>query len=185
MPRHTNPEVETRIIAAARKLWHAGGEEALSMRAIARVARTNTPAVYRRFRDRDEIVRALVTMYQAELLREVEPATSLLELVKRVLQFGLQRPREYQLMSSGVIARVSKSRPSLDLATRKVSSWFGGTPEENRNVVTTLWAMTHGLIMLRIAGSMREEEFPRAVAALHHAVEVLVENRQRLNGTGK
>src|SRR5215469_11994502 len=181
MPRQSNPEVEARIVAAARKLWHKGGEEALSMRAIARAARTNTPAVYRRFRDRDEILHALVATYQAEIFQEIEPAASVSDFVDRVLRFALQSPREYQLMSSGVAARVSKSRPNFEQAILKASFWLGGTPDENRNIVTTIWAMIHGLIMLKIAGSVREQEFPAAVAALHHAVEVLVENRQRLN----
>ena len=52
MPRQIDPEVEGRIIQAARKLWHKGGEKALSMRAVAKAAGTNTPAVYRRFRNR-------------------------------------------------------------------------------------------------------------------------------------
>ena len=180
MPRHTNPEVEGRIIAAARKLWHAGGEEALSMRAIARAARTNTPAVYRRFRDREEILRALVATYLEQLFREVEPATSVPELLDRVLQFAMNQPREYELMTSGLLARVTKARPALDLATLKAASWLGGTPDENRKLVLCVWAMMHGLIMLRISGTMQEEEFPLAVAAFHRAVQILVENRGKV-----
>ena len=182
MPRHTNPEVEGRIIAAARKLWHAGGEEALSMRAIARAARTNTPAVYRRFRDREEILRALVATYLEQLFKEVEPATSIFELLNRILEFAMRQPREYQLMTSGLLARVTKSRPALELATAKTASWLGGTPDENRKLVLCVWSMMHGLIMLRISGTMLEEEYPASVAAFHRAVEILVERRDRLHG---
>src|SRR5436309_2943122 len=49
MARHSDPELEDRILQAARKLWHDGGEEALSMRAVAKAAGTNTPAVYMRW----------------------------------------------------------------------------------------------------------------------------------------
>ena len=181
MPRHTNPEVEGRIIAAARKLWHAGGENALSMRAIARAARTNTPAVYRRFRDREEILRALVATYLEQLFREVEPATSISELLDRVLQFAMRQPREYELMTSGLLARVTKARPALELATVKAASWLGGSPEDNRKLALCVWSLMHGLIMLRISGTMREEEFPTAVDSFHKAVKILVENRARLN----
>jgi len=63
MARHSDPEVEVRILRAARDLWHEGGEAALSMRAVAKAAGTNTPAVYRRFRTREDILRALVLRY--------------------------------------------------------------------------------------------------------------------------
>ena len=182
MPRHINPDVEGRIVAAARKLWHAGGEEALSMRAIARAARTNTPAVYRRFRDREEILQALVATYLEQLFKEVEPATSVSELLNRVLHFAMRQPREYELMTSGLLARVTKSRPALELATAKTAAWLGGTSEEHRKLTLCVWSMMHGLIMLKISGTMREEEFPAAVAAFHKAVDILVEGRGKLDG---
>ena len=75
MPRHIDPELETRIMKAARKLWSKGGEKALSMRAIANIADTNTPALYRRFRNREEILRALVESYQGELQQAVSSAS--------------------------------------------------------------------------------------------------------------
>ena len=183
MPRHINPDVETRIIAAARKLWHAGGEQALSMRAIAQAARTNTPAVYRRFRDRDDILRALVASYMEQLFKEVAPATSISELLDRVLNFAVRQPREYELITSGLLARVTKERPAVDLATLKAAQWLGGTPEQNRKLVVAVWSLMHGLIMLKISGTMREEEFPAAIAAFHQSVDILVENRGRVNAS--
>jgi AcrR family transcriptional regulator len=51
MPRKPDPDVEVRILDAADKLLHRGGEKAISMRKVAKLARTNTPAVYRRFRE--------------------------------------------------------------------------------------------------------------------------------------
>ena len=64
MPRHIDPDLEGRILEAARKLWRKGGEKSLSMRTIAKLAGTNTPALYRRFRNRDDILRAMVQSYQ-------------------------------------------------------------------------------------------------------------------------
>jgi AcrR family transcriptional regulator len=181
MPRHIDAKVEGRIIAAARKLWHAGGEEALSMRAIARAAGTNTPAVYRRFRDREDILRALVASYQEQLFRELEPSRSLPELLERVLGFALGQPQEYGLMTSGLLARVTKTRPAVEMAIVKATQWLGGSVKENRSLVMAVWSMTHGLIMLRISGTMNEEDFPIARAAYYKAVEFLVENREQFS----
>ena len=50
MPRHPDPDLEERVLRAADGLWKRGGEHALTMRAVARAAGTNTPAVYRRWR---------------------------------------------------------------------------------------------------------------------------------------
>src|SRR5947199_9201632 len=106
MPRHSDPNLEGRIIGAARKLWHKGGEKALSMRAVAKAAGTNTPAVYRRFRTRDQILGALVKSYQEERIWLVEPSRSLQEVAICYLDFALRRPRESQLIMSGLLARM-------------------------------------------------------------------------------
>ena len=60
MPRRPDPDLEALILKAAQKLWRKGGEKALTMRAVAKAARTNTPSVYRRFRTREDILRALL-----------------------------------------------------------------------------------------------------------------------------
>ena len=75
MPRHADPVVEERVIHAARKLWARGGYNALSMRALAKAARTNTPAIYRRFRNKKDLLRAIVRRAQQDLFVVLEPCT--------------------------------------------------------------------------------------------------------------
>ena len=53
MPRTPDPELESRIIAAALRLLDRGGEDAITMRAVAQEAGTTTPTIYERFPDRD------------------------------------------------------------------------------------------------------------------------------------
>src|SRR5439155_11518067 len=132
MPRHVDPEVEGRILEAARKLWHKGGEKALSMRAVAKAARTNTPAVYRRFRNREGILRVMVQLYQQELLRVVEPCRSMQEVAQRYLDFALRHPREYQLIMSGLLARMTNERPNLDFLLGRCSEWLTGSKANQR-----------------------------------------------------
>jgi len=90
MPRHVDPEVEGRILEAARKLWRKGGEKSLSMRAVAKAARTNTPAVYRRFRNREEILRGVVTSYQREVSEQLKSCRSLQEMAQKYADYALQ-----------------------------------------------------------------------------------------------
>jgi len=180
MSRHIDPEVEERILQAARKLWHKGGEKALSMRAVAKAAGTNTPAVYRRFRNREEILRTLVSYYQQEFFKVLQPCHSLQEVGQAYLDFVLGRPREYLLMNSGLIGRVSKTRPNLDFVMERTSEWLGGAPGEHAPLVLALWALAHGAAMLRVSGSVQEENFPRLREAFVQAVDILVANEKKL-----
>ena len=180
MPRHIDPDLEARIVKSARKLWAKGGEKALSMRSIAALAQTNTPAVYRRFRNRDAILRALVESYQRELFEAVEPCRSLEEVAECVLNFALRHPREYELMMSGLLAKMTKSRPNLEFVVGKSAKWLGGSLEEHRVLVLTLWSLIHGTIMLTISGTLPKHDVSKAQAAFKRTVTVLVENREKL-----
>jgi AcrR family transcriptional regulator len=180
MSRHIDPEVAERILQAARKLWHKGGEKALSMRAVAKAAGTNTPAVYRRFRNREELLRALVTYYQQEFFKVLQPCRSLQEVGQAYLDFVLGRPREYLLMNSGLIGRVSKTRPNLDFVVERTSEWLGGAPGEHTPLVLALWALAHGAAMLKISGSVQEENFPTLREAFSQAIDILVANEKKL-----
>ncbi len=61
---------------AATKLWYCSGDTTLSMRALAKEARTNTPAIYRRFKDRRGVLHALFLHLQQQgyqVLRSSRP----------------------------------------------------------------------------------------------------------------
>jgi AcrR family transcriptional regulator len=180
MPRPSDPEVEGRILKAARKLWHKGGEDALSMRAVAKAAGTNTPAVYRRFRTREKILRALVQEYQQQLLKEIAESNSAPEAAERILDFALDHRREYELITSGLLARMTKERPSVEFIIYRCAEWMGGSPKDHEQLVLSIWALVHGMAMLRISGTMREEDYPRARMAFTAAVNLLLENAQKL-----
>jgi len=180
MSRHIDPEVEERILHAARKLWHKGGEKALNMRAVAKAAGTNTPAVYRRFRDRDEILGALVAYYQREVLKVFQRCHSLEELVQAYIDYVVEHPREYLLMHSGVLGKFSKGRPNFDFVVAKTSEWLGGAPGEHAPLVFALWALSHGTAMLKVSGGVRDEDFPKMRVAFTHALNILVANEKKL-----
>jgi AcrR family transcriptional regulator len=180
MARRRDPEVEGRILEAARKLWHKGGEEALNMRAVAKAAGTNTPTVYRRFRDRDDILRALVESYQMDLFRSLEPCASLRELGQCYFDFALRRPREYELMMSGMLARVRKSRPNFDLLLRRCAEWLGGPPDEHKGLAAALFALAHGAVTLILTRNLLEEENQRVRDVFIRSLEVLVANAKAL-----
>jgi len=72
MPRQPDQEVEGHILDAAYRLWRSRGEKGLTMRAVAREAKTTTPTVYQRFRDKRDILEALRQRAQHKLFLAVK-----------------------------------------------------------------------------------------------------------------
>ena len=97
MPRPPDPELEERIVRVADVLWRRGGEKALTMRAVARAAKTNTPAVYRRFKDRDDLIRALLLRIAGRIREQFAQADTLEDMAEAYVDFALKLPHEYEL----------------------------------------------------------------------------------------
>jgi AcrR family transcriptional regulator len=184
MPRHLDPDVERRIIRAAIRLWHEGGEKALSMRTIAKAAGTHTPAVYRRFRNREDITRALVVSFQQQLFKLISPCGSMPEIAKAYLKFALRRPREYELIMSGLLAKTTPERPNLGFALGRVAQWLGGTQEDHEALVCTLSALLHGCASLIISGVVPQAKVSKLMAGTEAAVEILLADEARLRKLG-
>jgi AcrR family transcriptional regulator len=176
MPRKPDPYLEERILIAAQKLFLKGGEHALSMRALAKAARTNTPAVYRRFRNRNEILNTLLQKIQQDIATVLEPCRSLQDVCQRFLEFMLAHPHEYQVINSGLFARAGTGRPNLERLRKRTADWLGGSPEDHTNLVLTLWALTHGTATLLISKAAPPTYEAKLRAVLMETVDLLVRN---------
>jgi len=174
MARRPDPELEHRILDAAHRLWRRGGEEALTIRAVAKAAGTNTPAVYRRFKHRRDILRALVRRIQLQLLAVFEPCHSPAEIAGALLEFALKHPREYELTMSGAVPALADARPNLNFALQRTASWLGGSPADHEKLVFALWALTHGTASSLNSKTLSPEQGEKMRAAFEPAVDVLV-----------
>jgi AcrR family transcriptional regulator len=188
VPRRPDPHLEGKILEAARKLWKKGGEKSLTMRAVARAAGTNTPSVYRRFRDRDDILRGLLQRIRLEITALLEGASSPEEGCERYLDYALSHPHEYELFyqhdyelhhsirsrSAGV---KPAGQPARDAMKRKLAEQFGEAPEEHERLVVALWMMAHGAAMLLIAKTILPKDEKAARAVFTAAVRALLLKR--------
>jgi AcrR family transcriptional regulator len=167
MPRHPDPDLEDRILNAAHVLWKRGGEQSLTMRAVADAAGTNTPAVYRRFKNRLDIVRALLRRIQDNLRVEIENRQSVEEIGEAYLDFALRHPHEYELFfahahdlyprkSSGGVRPIRESRPNMALLERRLVERLGGSPEDHTRLGVALWAAAHGAALLLLQKAVPE-----------------------------
>src|SRR5437588_4254808 len=166
MPRVADPNLERRILDAAQKLWKKGGEQALTMRAVARAARTTTPTVYQRFASRGDILRALLNRIQQEFLKIIEDCSSPEELFHCYIDFALDNPLEYELFFAHQdelfhevrrrrLPVSEEPRPGLELAKAKLALWMGGTAEEYVELHLALWSLAHGTAMLLVSKTAR------------------------------
>lgn len=190
MPRRPDPALEEKILNAAQKLWKKGGEQALTMRAVARAAGTNTPAVYRRFRDRDDILRGLLRRVRFEIAAELEQAASAEEACDRYLDYALRHPWEYELFyqrdyelhhSPHARGRTqSTGRPAREVMRRKLQERFGDSGDNVEPLLMALWMLTHGTAMLLIAKSILPEEASPAREVFRASARAMLDGRDFL-----
>jgi AcrR family transcriptional regulator len=185
MPRHPDPRVEERILHAAQKLWKDGGEKALTMRAVAKAAGTNTPAVYRRFKHRDEILRALLRRLQREILEVMESSLTLEEAAKGYLEYALSHPHEYELFYAyayqlprppGQKAPLREHRPAMALIEHRLAERLGGVPADHTRLSLALWALAHGTAMILISKAIPAEHEAEFRSVFTASIEALIRN---------
>ncbi len=101
----TRKSTADRIAAAAGKLLDRGGADAVTMRRVAKAVGITPMALYRHFADREGLLNALADAGFEELAARVaraampaEPEEQLRELLDVFLDFGLEKPRLFELM---------------------------------------------------------------------------------------
>jgi AcrR family transcriptional regulator len=127
LPRRPDPDLEQRILGAASRLWARGGEKALTMRAVAKAAGTTTPTVYERYRDRNDILRALRLETRRELFAALSQTRTLRDAFQRHLDFALDHSHAYEVLFDGVGKPPSlhESWPSFNLIRERLAKRLG------------------------------------------------------------
>jgi AcrR family transcriptional regulator len=151
MPRKADAGLEGRIVDVAYRLWSEKGEKALTMRAVAKSARTTTPTLYGRFRDKHDLLEFLRERARRRLFVAIQPAQSAGEACRLALAFISQHGHEYRLLTSEWAARFAdqKPMPSYQLLQERLTEQLGGQPEDHGRLTMGLIALVHGTAMLR------------------------------------
>jgi len=186
LPRRADPDLERRILNAAQKLWKKGGEKALTMRAVARAARTTTPTVYQRFPSRRDILRGLLNRIQRDFIDLIECCDSPQTLADAYINFAVRHPLEYELFfahQDDLFHEVRRKnlpvqqepRPGVELSKKKLAEWMGGAPEDYVELQLALWALAHGTAMLLVSNTARDDSAAELRRATQKAVSVLLD----------
>lgn len=181
MPRKADKYLEGRIVDAAYQLWSEGGERAVTMRAVARAARTTTPTLYERFKDKHDLLAFLRERARQRMFSALQPAKSTREACRLGLKFTLTHGNEYLLLTSDWAERLARKEPmpSYEFIKARLAEDLGGTPSKHARLALALVALVHGTAILLLGegvGAEISEEFQKACI---EACEGLIENARR------
>jgi AcrR family transcriptional regulator len=178
MPRKADTQLEDRILNTAYSLWANGGEHAVTMRAVAKAARTTTPTLYERFKDKNDLLSFLRHRAQQKLLSAIEPARTIGEACRLALEFTLAHGHEYELVASDWAARLARKEPTpaFDLISSRLAQQLGGTAEGHRVLALAVTALYHGAAMLLLTEGIDETLASNLMEACVAAADALVKS---------
>lgn len=186
MPRHADPDLEDRILKAAHSLWHRGGDRALTLRAVARAAGTNTPAVYRRFKDRQDLLRGLLRRIANRIREDFEASGTIEGMAEAYVESAVKLPHEYELFYGhvhelsppkrpGRPRPIRESRPNFGLVEKRLAERLGGRPGDHTQLGLAIWATLHGTATLLLSKGIPEGHEAELRSACRAAVKALLD----------
>jgi len=146
MPPRADLQLEERILKAAQRLWKMQGPSSLTLRAVAREAGTTTPTVYKRFKNKQALHKALADRVRSQLNEHLFAAKSLEEVCRRYLNFVHQHPHEYNLLlhAWSDVFHPELPRPGRAWLMTQFANRFGGDPERYSLATYALILLSHG-----------------------------------------
>jgi AcrR family transcriptional regulator len=151
MPRAADQHLQERILQAAHRLWRTHGEKGLTLRGVAEQAGTTTTTVYKRFRNREALRRAIAKRVEERLVKTVTSCSSLEEFVHQYLRFAETHPQEYRLLYGSAWPEIfgkGRPRPIQTWALNQLAARFGGQPTDYVQANFALFLATHGAASL-------------------------------------
>jgi AcrR family transcriptional regulator len=158
-PAQTSTEA---IVAAARRLLEERGADALTMRDVADAVGVRAPSLYKRVRDRSDLVSLILDDVADELTLALDaaavtgdPATDLRAMFSAYRGFARANPVAYALMYAPqpVPGDTERSVRSSVTLMRTVEQLAG--PQRALPAARMLVAWANGFIMMELAGAFR------------------------------
>jgi AcrR family transcriptional regulator len=185
MPRLPDAALEERIVAGAVRLLDAGGEGAITLRAVAKEAGTTTPTIYKRFRDRDVLMQRLVDGLTDEMMAVFQSTRSVEAMVGAFLDESRARPMRVNLMVTTFGARYAagESMPAFELLQLRIKKEVGIGGRECEDLALAIASLAFGTAQGMIAAgsdTKHAAEFERtAMHALRLLLKAFSRSRQR------
>ena len=168
-PRGSGGELREEVLHAAMELLaDSGGEEAMSLRAVAQRVGVSVPSIYLHFADKqallnavcDQVFSALDSAMQAAVVGAANPLEALRRQGVAYVEFALANPEHYRVVMMRKHAFTEEQYADLVMASAAFSNLvstvaecveagvFAGAPDQ---LALRLWATAHGLASLLVA----------------------------------
>jgi len=185
-------DTRKRILDAARELYLERGHRGVTMRGVADRVGVTATALYRHFNDKESLVEEVVSegfrMFSGYLYRSLEGADAAERFRlsgEAYLSFGLEQPEFYRTLfmsarfdgSSQMKNEDPRSSATFRFLVDRVAECVNDgvlRTDDLEPLALTIWAHTHGLLSLFIAGALPvdEEEFREVYGkSLNHLME--------------
>jgi AcrR family transcriptional regulator len=177
MPRKADKQLEGRIVDAGYQLWSKGGARALTMRAVALAAKTTTPTLYERFRDKHDLIVFLRVRARERMFNALQAAKSTVEACRLGLEFALTNGNEYLLLTSDWAERLARKEPmpSYEYVMEKLALDLGGEPSDYAKLAMALVAQVHGTAILLLGEEVEAGTAKELREACLEACEALIQ----------
>jgi AcrR family transcriptional regulator len=162
MPAHAQTSTAA-IVAAGRLLLEEHGMEALTMRDVASAVGVRAPSLYKRVRDRSDLVRLILEDVADELTSTLDaaagsgdPAADARVMTLAFRKFAHANPVTYSLMFAPQAAgpgATGRSVRSSATFLRTIAELVG--PERALPAARMIVAWAHGFITMELAGAFR------------------------------
>ena len=178
----SSADLAERLVDEAGRILSTDGAAALSLRRLATATGTSTMAVYTRFGDKQGL---LAAMYRAGFERlgaalsaavqgVDDPLAALGELGLAYRRTALANPHLYDLMFGRPVAAFEPDPPTKDVAeasyrplvdaVQRCMDAGAMTRGDSERVASYLWAVTHGMVSLELAGQLPGDAAERDAA---------------------
>lgn len=187
MPRKADKQLEGRIVDAGYQLWSKGGERALTMRAVALAAKTTTPTLYERFRDKHDLIVFLRVRAKERMFNALRTAKTTAEACRLGLEFAVSNGNEYLLLTSDWAERLARKErmPSYELVMERLAGDLGGEPAIYAKLALALVAQVHGAALLLLGEGVEKRIAEEMKETSLEACKALIECGGKRVGTGR
>ncbi len=155
MPRKPDPGLESAILKSALELIDSRGLDSVTMREVARGAKTTTPTVYERFADRDALLWGVVDVVTLDIYQKVEHVKSIERLIQTIDHYLDKHPNRVEFVNRywPQIMSTDRPKPVFELACKLLMETRGCDSATASEIAIALTALLMGTVMLRRSAS--------------------------------
>jgi len=148
-------DLRAALLDAADTLLDQGGDGAVSLREVARMAGVSPTAAYRHFADKEALLAALAARHFVEFGAALG-GRGLNAMGHAYLRFALARPGRFRLMFGPLLQRAGQHPPLAQASAAAMDGLYAAAP--SRDAALRAWGLVHGLAHLMLDGALPADE---------------------------